>query len=497
MTRKKQELNTQKNCCVQIQNMAKSVGYADIEKFFQGLEIVPKGIKMINDDDGNRSGLAYVRFVHDGFKNQALKLNGRPMKGQWRETRVKVTHLDDYIYNEAIDDFHPPEKKLRPVGPVFDTLKLSQLPRYTKEKEVMALFTNVRPRNVIIYPNKHLCDAFVEFESPQEAELAASLPLMMGRHHVVTEPVFDKDPNLHLSAVGNNMFLANQSGPEIPPPRQDPRRKSLNEKETISPVPPRHVPEPSIENTVPVSDCLLLKGLPFKANDRDILDFFSDVGIVPLKIHIMFDKQGKPAGDAFCEFNTPEEANRGLVKQNAPMDRNIVTVVPIPRHEMMCALGILPPGPMMPPHMAGPGMPAPRMPPGMMGPPMGHPGDMRMPMHHRPTRPDFIPGGPNFRGHRMENDYINDSINVDGFGKPGCVVSMENVPFSAGVEDILHFFHGFDVVRQNIIRRFDDDGKPTGDARVCLKTQADAQRACQKLHKRMIGHRIIYLSIVD
>jgi RNA recognition motif-containing protein len=85
---------------------------------------------------------------------------------------------------------------------------------------------------------------------------------------------------------------------------------------------------------------------------------------------------------------------------------------------------------------------------------------------------------------------------IEGFGKPGCVVALENIPFRADIDEILEFLADFNVNRENVIRRFNDKGMATGDARVAFPSPSEAQRAIRELRFHKIRGRPIYLSLL-
>lgn len=85
---------------------------------------------------------------------------------------------------------------------------------------------------------------------------------------------------------------------------------------------------------------------------------------------------------------------------------------------------------------------------------------------------------------------------LEDFGAPGCVVSMENVPFRASIDDIMHFFSEFELTTDDVIRRYNERGQPTGDARVAFRTPFDAQRAVKTRHMDTIHDRRISLTIL-
>ncbi len=60
-----------------------------------------------------------------------------------------------------------------------------------------------------------------------------------------------------------------------------------------------------------------MRGLPFSAKEKDIMDFFTPV--VPLKVNVDFDHYGRPAGEAEVHFATHDDAVASMQKNNAHM----------------------------------------------------------------------------------------------------------------------------------------------------------------------------------
>ncbi|XP_023299800.2 homeobox protein 2 [Lucilia cuprina] len=82
------------------------------------------------------------------------------------------------------------------------------------------------------------------------------------------------------------------------------------------------------------------------------------------------------------------------------------------------------------------------------------------------------------------------------FTRPGCVLSLENVPYKAQLSDILNFFQGFDLTPDDIIRRFNDDGSPTGDARVAFMSPDQARSAFESKKRKKLFGRNIFIKII-
>lgn len=95
----------------------------------------------------------------------------------------------------------------------------------------------------------------------------------------------------------------------------------------------------------------------------------------------------------------------------------------------------------------------------------------------------------------MNEENFNSSL-PERFNRPGCVLELENVPYKAQLSDILNFFQGFDVKSDDIIRRFNDNGQPTGDARVAFDSPEAARKAFDARKRKQIFNRTIYLNIL-
>lgn len=107
----------------------------------------------------------------------------------------------------------------------------------------------------------------------------------------------------------------------------------------------------------------------------------------------------------------------------------------------------------------------------------------------------------NGRNNRLNNNGNNTNNGGNGipekFTRPGCVLSLENVPYKAQLSDILQFFQDFDLTPDDIIRRFNDDGSPTGDARVAFMSPDEAKAAFEsRKRKKMFGRAVFIKPII-
>lgn len=285
---------------------------------------------------------------------------------------------------------------------------------------------------------------------------------------------------------------------------------------------------------------IFITGLPPSALERDIGDFFSDVGVIPQMIEIVYDEERMPVGNAYCQFANMQEAERALDKNGGFMGGHTVSVTlvenpdvsrhtgaeenkmrrfspyldtnmnqsdhgprgyghPVPSVDPYHRPSMNPDGgngynPQMGPRFGGPRFGGPRYPPG--GNNRGNFSGSSGPR----TRPNIsmrlrMSGGPiqNGGGGRGGSD---DGSPTPGFGAPGCVIALSNVPHKAIIADILDFFRGFQVNEKCVIRRFGPNGEPTGDARVAFLTPDEAELAVRTLQNEYLLNRRVLLSII-
>lgn len=456
------------NSCVQLQPYYG--GFGEVRRFFQGIFINNTGIKFVNDEFGKRTGIVYIRFAYPEGKEEALQRSGNLLKGQ----EVEVTHLDDQVFEETVDRFQPPNDNFSeddpeyrgknitkyfnrhgnqtpPTPKNFSSLLVEDLPTYAKEQDILKMFSDYSLTSIILMnkPRKvHV--AYVQFSNPDDAKKA----LQDINKHVVDGKLVTVKP------CRDEIFENIQR-------EQSEIIDSSMEKQS------------NFKN----SNVLLLTRLPLKTTDNDISDFFSDIGITPNKIHLMNSSMGF-IGEAFCEFNTNEEARAGLEKNGTPLGTSVVNVKSVERSEMENTLGMNIVEDVPPPININ-------LRPNIM-PLLGQP--------QRPFFPrnNFMPGvrGPNFMGPRPRRFLPPPQNGTDeALGPPGCTVLMENVPYKATVEEILQFFEGYDIPADNILRRYNPNGKPSGESKVIFKNSDDAYQAVHEKQEQKIRDRTVYLSL--
>lgn len=450
--------DSNKNCCVSLRPYYG--GYGEIRRYFQGLFIHNTGIKFINDENGKRTGIVYIRFATTDGKMEALQRTG----GLLKQNTVEVVHLEDNIFDVTVDRYRPdfnvehterhsPEQSFRhrhspnffKKNPPshFSCIAIEDLPLFTKEQDMLKIFSDFSMLSIWLVNKQRHIVAYIKFANPDDAKKAIA---EKGKH------IFD-GKSLEIRACSDDEYASvSQDEIEIIDDDGD-EEKEIEEEEKI----------------FLASECVSLSGLPLKTNDRDISDFFSDVAIVPNKIHLVTSNVGF-TGQAFCEFSSPTEAEVALEKNGLPLGSGTVIVESIPRSEMEVMLGG---------------------------------GSSRKATHNtNQVRPLFARGyGHNFNSRGGGNGprthmrrFLPPQVNPSDMGNKGCTLLMENVPYKAGLNEILEFFTGFDIPPDNVLRRYNENGTPSGEAKVIFTNSNDAFQALQDRHLGKIRDRTIYLS---
>lgn len=485
------------NCCIALEPFFGS--YSDLRRFFSGLFISSNGIKFINNAAGKRTGIAFVQFGDKQSKDEAMKMNGMMLTG----LQVSINHLDDREYEDAIDRYIPNRnddditnsndannfnspyrfKGSRNVTKYFlrseqqtkqitdyVCLTIDDLPTYVKEQDILHMFA-LHPLLSLILTSKkkggHI--AYVKFGSKEIAKKAyeeTSLHIIGGKA-VTVRPCKDEE----FEEI-NKQHDVNLNSPD-----------SASKSDKVQDV-----------NT----DCLHISKLPQKTNDRDISDFFSDIGVIPTKIHLMSNNFGF-TGEAYCEFLTIEEAIRASKKNNSSLGNSVISVTPIDRDSMLTILKsttTLPP----PSDHSSSAPPSRPTPPSLLGPEISPPRNFggshgRPPFSHRNFDGGYPPRGrghqrfgPRGGGPRMR--FPTPPENEDA--PPGCTVYMKNVPYKAGTNEILEFFEGYHHTG-NVSRRYNSNNTPSDEAKVVFFDPDEATRAIDELNKEKIWERQIFL----
>lgn len=200
------------------------------------------------------------------------------------------------------------------------------------------------------------------------------------------------------------------------------------------------------------TDCIMIKKMDKSATIEDVEVFLAETNIQKnqIRIHILLDKRGQPSGDCFVEFQFPDNIQSALTKNNQFIKTNRVEVMPIPREQVDAILNSF-----------------------GSDPPL---------QQQQQQQSNYQP-----QNHRRDWGPPQD------FGSPNCVVCLSNLSYRALTEEIIAAFTEFDLKPDQVIRRFNDNGQPTGMACINFNSPEDATKACDEYNKVLVQNRPVWL----
>lgn len=75
---------------------------------------------------------------------------------------------------------------------------------------------------------------------------------------------------------------------------------------------------------------VIMKGAPPNITERDVFDFFSDIGLAPMNVRILYDTDGQCSGQVICEFPDNNKAKRATTKDGMLFGRGQISVSLLP-----------------------------------------------------------------------------------------------------------------------------------------------------------------------
>ncbi|XP_073456773.1 G-rich sequence factor 1 isoform X1 [Aquarana catesbeiana] len=181
------------------------------------------------------------------------------------------------------------------------------------------------------------------------------------------------------------------------------------------------------------------RGLPWSCTAEDVLNFFSECNVSNGidGVHFIFNRDGKPRGDAIIEFETADDLTKALEQHKKFMGQRYVEVFEMSHKDAELLL-----------HRIQASTSPTRM-------------------SSMPQSAQALPASPN-----------------------DTTVRLRGLPYSCTEQDIINFFSGLSIADEGITFVLDQRGRKSGEAFVQFVSQENAEQALQK-HKQEIGSRYI------
>ncbi|XP_014211583.1 heterogeneous nuclear ribonucleoprotein H2 [Copidosoma floridanum] len=254
--------NAMDDGCVRLRGLPFGCSKEEIAQFFSGLEILPNGISLPTDYTGRSTGEAYVQFVSKDVAERALQKH-----------KEKIGHRYIEIFRSSLSEVRGS------IGP-----KMRGGP--------MSAF-NQRPAP---YDRGNRFGGANRFNNNSRGNRGGNR---------------DFDNNLgwnnsnNFPSRGNNMGGGLGGGMDMGMKGSGNFRNSDNWN----------------SNNIGLH-CVHMRGLPFRATEQDIADFFRP--IVPVNIRIILENGGRASGEADVEFGSHEEAVKAMSKDKSHMSHRYI-----------------------------------------------------------------------------------------------------------------------------------------------------------------------------
>jgi len=263
--------------CVRLRGLPFGCTKEEIANFFAGMEIVPNGIILPTDYNGRSTGEAYVQFINKDVAEKALQKH-----------KEKIGHRYIEIFRSSLFECRSAGPKIRPMMP--------------------ANF-NQRPAP---YDRSDRFGGMNRYSGGGGGGGSMGGPMSRPSRNFKGYGDFDDGP-----WEGNGWSNGGGPGPRGPPARG---MKPGGGPGGYGGGGGMNNSGGSWNNTG--NHSIHMRGLPFRARQEDIADFFRPAN--PVNIRLVYDDSGRPSGEADVEFASHDEALRAMSKDKSHMQHRYI-----------------------------------------------------------------------------------------------------------------------------------------------------------------------------
>ncbi|XP_076718703.2 RNA-binding protein 12-like [Callospermophilus lateralis] len=322
-----------------------------------------------------------------------------------------------------------------PINPDDLYVSVHGMPFSEMENDVREFFHGLRVDAVHLlkdHVGRNNRNGLVKFLSPQDTfEALKRNRMLMIQRYVEVSPATERQ---WVAAGGQITFKQSMgpSGQTHPPPQTLPRSKSPSGQKRSRSRSPHEA-----------GFCVYLKGLPFEAENKHVIDFFKKLDIVEDSIYIAYGPNGKATGEGFVEFRNEADYKAALCRHKQYMGNRFIQVHPITKKGML-------------------------------------------------EKIDKIQK-------RLQNfsyDQREMMLNLEGDVNSAKVCAhITNIPFSITKTDVLQFLEGIPVDENAVHVLVDNNGQGLGQALVQFKNEEDAHKS-EHLHRKKLNGRKAFVHVV-
>ncbi|XP_073539815.1 RNA-binding protein 12 [Phyllobates terribilis] len=193
--------------------------------------------------------------------------------------------------------------------------------------------------------------------------------------------------------------------------------------------------------------CIYLKGLPYEAENKHVIDFFKKLDIVEDSIYIVYAPNGKATGEGFLEFSNEADYKTALNRHKQYMGNRFIQVHPVSKSQMIEKIETI-----------------------------------------RKKMQSFNYG-----------DHKDSALDLElDKHSPRLWGHLSNLPYSICRKDVFMFFNleGVDVEESSVHVLTDNNGQGLGQALVQYRSEDDARKS-ERLNRKKLNGRDAFLRVVN
>lgn len=350
---------------VRLRGLPFSASESEIEDFFKGLELGPDGVVICVNFQGRSTGQAYVQFATAEVANKALERNRQHMGSRYIEVfkghpadmqgalRMVGRGSANGIGSGSILNSGVPGVAGNPDMRYTGVIRMRGMPYSCTSADITAFFKGMQ----IVPDGIFLCthadsrptgEAFVEFVNEETASRAMQLHREpMGSRYV---ELFRSTKAEMMTAVQQRMYgsfsglggFFNYVG-QLPGMMGAFGLQGLAGM-NLATMQAAGLGMAGLQSQGDLSEnvCIKMRGLPYNAVPKDIMEFFEGYKIASNGIHIMTGVTDRPTGEAFVEFVSTDEAQRAMERHRHNIGSRYIELFRATKGEMLIAMGGLP-----------------------------------------------------------------------------------------------------------------------------------------------------------
>ena len=441
-------------------NFPQAFNYREVRRFFHNCSIPHDGVKLINDRDGMRTGVVFVRVSDVPSLNRALDMHGK-MAG---DCRISIERCSDEDFDVAVDGAPPKryERSRSPRGRHADESSnlsyfvLKKLPAKVEKDDIRKFLGKFRiaadggPFFELAFDKSQTGNALVAVEEKDAGKvLILNRNLLNGtRVNVVKITSYEFDER-------SRRARQCEKEPDKDAAQSKPSASSFARDKKVEKPEPKSKELDRGGNAAAEDDgrrqsgsdgdqrtyCVEVCGIPYTASPAMIQDFFREINIPAEFIHIVYNREHRATGMAYIEFTSIADQKKAMEKDKQRMNHRVVDIRALAKRAMV---------------------------------------------------EEYNKQQQKFGGAAMTA--VGSRPNVDR-SKQGsqALLSMQNLHFDTQLEDILEFFVGFHPIVDSIKLQY-KDMQPTGDGLVAFRTTQEAEAALRSKNRHMLLGKPVTLS---